>query len=248
MTHIPKVIIFDLDSTLAESKQVITSEMADLVSKLLLRMPVGVMSGADFPQFETQFLAHLPKEANLSNLYLFPTSAAEGLVYKDGSWTDAYDFAFTESEKEKIIKAIESVVDKTGISKGEQIYGKQIEDRGEQITFSGLGQEAPLTAKSPWDPDHKKRQIIVSELEKIIPEFKITIGGMTSVDITKKGISKEDGVEWLSKNFNFRPDEMLYVGDALFPGGNDSAVFETGIQTQQVSGPEEAKKIIQKFI
>jgi hypothetical protein len=41
---------------------------------------------------------------------------------------------------------------------------------------------------------------------------------------------------------------MLYVGDALFPGGNDEIVKETGIPTQQVSGPAETKEIIEKVL
>lgn len=244
----PKIIIFDLDGTLTESKQTLSSDMAELVSQLLLHMPVGVMSGADSPQFKDQFLAHLPSDANLSNLFLFPTMAAECLEYKDGEWKQAYDYAFTSEEKNKIVEAMELAVEKTGISKGEQIFGKQIEDRGEQVTLSALGQQAPLSVKSPWDPDHKKRLILVSELEKMIPEFEISIGGATSIDVTKKGISKEDGIIWLENHFGIQADEMLYIGDALYPGGNDTAVNKTKIQTQQVSGPEETREIIRKFL
>jgi len=243
-----KVMVFDLDGTLAESKQPLAPDMALVLQKLLLKIPVAVMSGADFPQFKEQFLKHMPSDSNFQNLFLFPTSAAECLTYVNGDWKDAYDLAFTEREKQKIIAAIRSAVEETGIGKNETLFGQQIEDRGEQITFSALGQEAPLSAKSPWDPDQKKRRVLQETIKKSIPEFGIRIGGTTSIDVTRKGVSKEDGVLWLEKHFGIPSDEMLYIGDALYPGGNDTAVNTTGIRTRQVSGPEEVKKIIIEFI
>jgi phosphomannomutase len=35
-----------------------------------------------------------------------------------------------------------------------------IEDRGSQITYSALGQQAPLEEKEKWDPDFAKRKKI----------------------------------------------------------------------------------------
>ncbi len=236
----PKVIIFDIDSTLTESKQPLSQEMAEALKKLLDKMPVGIMSGADFPQFEKQLLAHLPQGVALGNLFLFPTSAAECLSFKDGKWQAEYDYLFTKEEKEKIIKALEAVAPKE-----KEIFGEQIEDRGEQITWSALGQEAPLGIKEKWDPDHAKRQKIKEKLEKLIPEFEINIGGSTSIDITRKGISKEDGILWLEKHFGVPASEMLYVGDALFDGGNDAEVKKTSVQTKQVSGPAETIAFLQ---
>ena len=47
------------------------------------------------------------------------------------------------------------------------IFQKQIEDRRSQITFSALGQKAPLEAKQEWDPDYTKRSQIDERLKKI---------------------------------------------------------------------------------
>lgn len=247
-----KIIIFDLDGTLTESKQPMTLEMGEALKKLLDKIPVAVMSGADFPQFKKQFLPYLPSDANLGNLFLFPTSAAECLVFKDnppaGGWEPAYDFLFTETEKQKIFSAFDEVLDKTKIVENESSFGERLEDRGEQITFSALGQEAPLELKEKWDPAHSKRKVISEKLKKIIPEFEISIGGATSIDVTRKGISKEDGILWLSKHFNIDPSEMLYIGDALFEGGNDAEAFKTSVQTKRVSGPQETLGVIEEII
>jgi len=44
------------------------------------------------------------------------------------------------------------------IEKNYKICGELIEDRGSQITYSGLGQFAPLAEKVKWDPDFSKRK------------------------------------------------------------------------------------------
>ena len=41
---------------------------------------------------------------------------------------------------------------------------------------------------------------------------------------------------------------MLFVGDALYPGGNDNAVLKTGVNAISVTGPKETKKIIRSLI
>ena len=244
----PKITIFDLDSTLTESKQPMTREMGEVFKKLLDKMSVAVMSGADLPQFEKQFLPYLPVDSNLENLFLFPTSAAECLSFKKGGWVIEYDHLFREDEKIRIYHALDRALEETHLVDDIPAFGERIEDRGEQITFSALGQDAPLALKKAWDPDQSKREIIVSKLEKTIPDFEISIGGTTSIDITQKDISKEDGIIWLGKRFDIDPSEMLYVGDALFPGGNDAEVFKTSVQTKQVSGPQETLGVINKII
>ena len=112
------------------------------------------------------------------------------------------------------------------------------------MSFSALGQEAPLSEKQVWDPDRKKRAIMVAELEKHIPEFEIRIGGSTTIDITRKGIDKEFGIKEFLTYAKIDKDQVLFIGDALEPGGNDYPATRVGIKTIDVSGPEEAEKII----
>ena len=69
-----------------------------------------------------------------------------------------------------------------------------MEDRGSQITFSALGQQAPLKNKEKWDSDFAKRKNIKAILDTYIPEFSVRMGGTTSIDITKPGIDKAYGI------------------------------------------------------
>lgn len=248
-----KVIIFDLDGTLAESKQQLSLEMGEVLKKLLDKLTVGVMSGANFSQFEKQFLPFLPKDSNLHNLILFPTSAAECREYRVDSkehpaWVASYNYLFTEPEKDKIIAALEEVQAKMSFTQNLPSYGEKIEDRGGQITWSALGQEAPLAEKEVWDPDLVKKKLLREELLKIIPEFEVSMGGSTSIDITHKDINKIHGIQWMETRFGINQEEMLYIGDALFEGGNDSVVKKTGILTKQVAGPAETKQVIEEII
>jgi HAD superfamily hydrolase (TIGR01484 family) len=132
--------------------------------------------------------------------------------------------------------------------KAERVWGEPIEDRGSQITFSALGQQAPLEEKKKWDPDFTKRKKIKADLEKFIPEFSVRLGGTTSVDVTKPGIDKAYGIKKLRDMLGITIKEMIFIGDALFPGGNDYPAKEAGVVSIQVKDPEETKRLIEAIV
>lgn len=248
MSTIPQLVIFDLDGTLAESKTVMDSEMSKILQELLRRTEVAVISGGSFEQFKKQFLASLeaPKDL-LSRLHLFPTCGARFFKYT-GDWTEVYAHSLADGEKEKIFSAFEYALKSTGYEKPTPSFGEIIEDRGTQITFSALGQSAPVDLKMAWDPDQKKRLLIKKFLDERLADFEVRVGGSTSVDVTKKGIDKAYGVREMEKQLNISIDKMLFIGDALFPGGNDYAVLTSGVKGVQTSGPTETKRIIREIL
>jgi HAD superfamily hydrolase (TIGR01484 family) len=237
------ILAADLDGTLALSKSSITPKMAEALSTWLSHGRFAVISGGAFEQFEKQIISHLPSDTNLENLSLFPTNGASCYSYKNGAWVALYNETLSDEEKSKITEALTSAFEQATISI-EQTYGEQIEYRGGQVTFSALGQQAPLEAKAPWDPDQAKRKRVVSILAPLLPEFSISIGGTTSIDITKKGIDKAYAISKIEHLFNVTSEDIVFLGDALFPGGNDWAVESTGAHCIKVSGPEESISII----
>ena len=241
-----KLIVFDLDGTLAESKAAIDKEMAVRLAALLTVGKVAIISGGDWPQFEKQVLANLPKGKKLQNLSILPTCGTKFYQYKSG-WKQLYAENFTPAQKEKIIASLNEAVDKSGL-KAKKTRGETIEDRGSQVTYSGLGQQAPLDEKKKWDPDFSKRDKIKKRLEKMIPEFAINLGGATSIDVTKKGIDKKYGIHKLRDVLDIKISEMIFSGDAIFPGGNDYPAKEAGTFSICVSGPDETKKVIEGII
>ncbi len=244
-----KVIVCDLDGTLAESKSAITDSMVATIVSVLKTKNFAVISGGDWPQFEKQFLSRFPTDSSvLKNLFIFPTSGAECFRHNGNEWEVVYDELLTDIEKEKVMNAFACAIADSGVAVMASSYGDILEDRGEQITFSGCGQRAPLQIKSMWDPDKAKRRAIVDELVKHIPEFEITIGGMSSIDITRKGIHKAYAIIQMEKMLNVKKEEIIYFGDALYPGGNDTKAREAGVECVQVSGPEETERLLTAFI
>ncbi|KND49932.1 MAG: phosphomannomutase [Parcubacteria bacterium C7867-002] len=242
------LVIFDLDGTLAPSKSAMDPEMGVLLVRLLQKKKVAIISGGGYPQFETQLLRMMPHSSEgLSNLFLLPTSGTRFLSWK-GSWVEQYAENLSEREKKDILSNLDWAFKIAGYEKPSKTYGPAIEDRGSQITFSALGQEAPLDLKTAWDPDRSKRERIAVILREKIPAFDIRLGGTTSIDITRKGVNKAYGIRKLETFLSIPVQHMVFVGDALFHGGNDYPAKATGVDCIQVAGPEETKKLIQSWV
>ncbi len=244
------VIACDLDGTLTESKGVLTSLMSHIICSLLPYYRFAVISGGSFPQFEKQFIHHLSCAGkSLHNMYLFPTNGSACYTYNalQGFWHNVYNERLTKDEIVQVYDAIKAVMAESGID-FDSPYGEIIENRGGQVTFSGRGQHAPLSVKSEWDPHQEKRKILVALLEKKIPQFEIRIGGLTSIDITRQGIDKIYAVNKIKSMLHVDNDDIVFIGDALYPGGNDEAVKSTGVECLSTSGPTETITILQKFL
>lgn len=242
------LVAFDLDGTLAESKQAIDEEMATLLARLSGVAKVCVISGGDWPQFETQVVGRLPKAAVLENFFIMPTTGTKLYRYADGAWTAVFAEIFSDEEKAHILDALDKAVKAAGLH-DPKIWGEQIEDRGSQYTFSGLGQEAPLDAKKAWDPDRSKRETMQKAAQKELPDLSVNIGGSTSIDITRKGVDKAYGIAKLTEYSGIAPTEMIFMGDATYPGGNDFPVPDKAkVDTIAVATIAETKRAIEAIV
>ncbi len=243
---VKRLICYDLDGTLAESKSALDTEMGGLLHDLLAVAKVAVISGGDWPQFQKQLLPNLPHDKILANLSILPTCGTKFFRY-NGDWTKVYSEDLSTEEKTKIVSALKKAVETAGFT-AKQVWGKVIEDRGSQITFSALGQQAPLAEKEKWDPDFAKRQKIKAILETVLPEFSVRLGGTTSVDVTRPGVDKAYGIRKLRDLLGISLNEMIFVGDALFPGGNDYPAKEAGVVSIRVGGPSDTKLVTRAII
>lgn len=241
-----KLIFFDLDGTLTESKQVLTKEMAGLVCKLLEETKVAIISGGALPQFIKQVIEQLPASTSLENLYLLPTSGASLYEWRDNDWKKVYEERIPESDAKKIERAIEEGAKESGVvDMNVKTAGPRTEYRGGEITFSALGQNALFTDKKAWDPDRLKRRALQSAIERHLPRgYVARMGGATSIDINKDGVDKSYGVHQLCERLGISESTSLYVGDELIPHGNDEAVFKTQIQTRAVTTPADTAHFI----
>ncbi len=241
------LVAFDLDGTLAPSKSAIDAEMAADLAALLGVAKVAVISGGAWPQFEKQLIANLPAGAPLENLSLLPTCGTQFYRHENGAWKLLYAENLNAEQKKKIIAALDAAMKDAGIHI-ERLWGEQIEDRESQITLSALGQAAPLEAKEQWDPDFAKRKRMQALLDVSIPEFSVRMGGSTSIDVTLPGIDKAYGIGKMRDILGVPIAEMIYIGDALFPGGNDYPARSTGARCIQIAGPNETKRVIETIV
>jgi phosphomannomutase len=239
-----KLIAFDLDGTLAESKSAAEQRMLRALDGLLGKFQVCVISGGKFQQFEKQLLNGLKTEPDkLKNLHLMPTCGTRYYTYSTeaNGWDLVYAEDFDDSQKAKITEALNKGFDDLGYRE-EKIYGECVEDRGSQITFSVLGQdivdelgEEGLRLKHEWDPDNKKKNELRDYIAPLIPEFEVRVGGVTSIDVTKKGIDKAYGIQKLIEMLGITKEEVLFIGDRLQEGGNDYPVKAMGVDSIEIS-------------
>jgi phosphomannomutase len=165
----------------------------------------------------------------------------------NGTWEELYSEDLTAEEKRKIRDSLDKAAGEAGY-RAKKVWGEVIEDRGSQVTYSALGQQAPLAEKEEWDPDFAKRKKITAILETLIPEFSIRMGGATSIDVTKPGIDKAYGIGKLRDTLHLSFKEMIYIGDALFPGGNDYPAEEAGVVSIPVKGPDDTNLVISTIL
>lgn len=249
MSHLAKkLIMFDLDGTLAVSKQALDKEMSELIKKLLDNYMVAIISGGALPQFQKQILDRLDlttKEKN--NLILMPTTSANIYMYHDGELKNIFSDILSDEEKEKITENLKKTINHFHL-RPKKSYGKLIEDRDTQISYSALGQLAPPSVKATWDPKGSKRIKVIKYLKKLIPNFSEKSGGMTTIDITHPGMDKAHGVHKAMQILNLRLHEIVFVGDALYLGGNDYPAKTTGVDCVEVKDVEDTKKYIESIL
>jgi phosphomannomutase len=243
-----KLIAFDVDGTLSLSRSKIDSEMAELLKKLLSIKKVAIITGGAFADIKKQILDEIgEKEERNQNLILLPTNGG-GLWVFDSQWQEISCHKLTTEEKEKIIKAIKETEQQNPELCDNLSHGPKIQDRNSEITYSALGEHAPVELKQIWDKDFQKRITLQNVLKEKLPNFEVKIGGTTSIDITPKGMDKAYGINKLIEHFKLAKEDILFVGDAVYENGNDYPVFLMGIKTIKVSGPEETKQIILELL
>ncbi|MDO5494268.1 MAG: HAD-IIB family hydrolase [bacterium] len=243
-----RLVAFDLDDTLAPSKSQIPAEVADALLRLLEVAEVCIISGGQWSQFRDQVIDHLDADTyQLRRLHLMPTCGTRYIRHDGEKWSQVYSQPLSPEEREHVKHHMEDEARELGLWE-EETWGEVIEDRGTQITFSALGQKAPLEAKRAWDPSGEKRAALVRTLEPLLPELEVRSGGSTSVDVTRKGIDKAYGMLRLGEQTGIPLDQMVFVGDRLDPDGNDYPVKHLGLKCVETSGPEQTAGIIEDLI
>jgi len=241
-----KLVAFDLDDTLAESKCQISDEMAEALNRLLQRYSVCVITGGNLEQVMSQVVDKLDK-SNFPRVHLMPTCGTRYVRSLHGEWITLHNYELSAEESLNAINALETCAKELGLWE-QSPHGDIIENRGSQITFSALGQKAPVELKKAWDPTGEKKNTLRAAVQKMLPNLEVRSGGSTSIDITMRGVDKAFGIQKLIAASGFTMHEILFVGDRLDPTGNDYPVKAMGIKCHSVEGPHETLSVIDSLL
>ncbi|MDN5977321.1 HAD-IIB family hydrolase [Acidipropionibacterium jensenii] len=231
------MVAFDLDDTLAPSKTRLPEPMAETLARLLEATQVCVVSGGQFGQFRSQVVEPLDEvgSARMDRLHLMPACGTQYYRLVDGRWDRIYLEALTDDEKSRATEALEGCARRLGLWE-EHTWGPTMEDRESQITFSALGQEAPVPAKRAWDPTGEKKLRLRAAVAELLPDLEVRAGGSTSVDITRVGRDKSFGIGELLTKTGLNREDLLFFGDRLDVNGNDYPVKAMGVPCVSVTG------------
>lgn len=242
-----RMIAFDLDNTLARSKMPMSDETARLFASLTHILPVAIVTGGRFELIESQILDVMHQYAYLDNLALLPATGTSYYAWDGKKFDQVYSLELNEYERSRTIAALEQCARKLGLWY-DKTDGARIEDRGSQITFSALGQQANVDLKEAWDPDLSKRTILAHEVSQLLPDLNVRIAGATSIDVARKGIDKAFAMRELSRLHQCDVSDIIFVGDRMTPGGNDYPAALAGARAVSVTGPHQTNEIMHQFM
>lgn len=206
-----KYLFFDLDGTLAPSRQKIRPEITELL--LDLDRTIIVVSGSE---------NHKIKE-RVGNPDCFNFKLGQnGNQVLDSANNLLWENLLSDEEKSSIYEHIKQL--KAAITHYIPDENDLIENRGSQISFSIYGHNAPLEEKQACDADFTKRKVLLEKVPYVSDAVEVKIGGTTCLDYFKKGLNKGTNIQRLIETTGWDKNECVYFGDALFPGGNDETV------------------------
>jgi len=238
-----KVIIADVDDTICDSCQPISPEMAEQISKLISKgYAFAFISGSKCEHLHSMISSKINEEHHLlgttGTIYEKVHSGSRNLIYANN---------LTNSEKKEIFYAFKKLIMQFNI-KPLTSTEDQLQDRDSQITLSALGRNAPLEVKRNYDPSEEKRKWWVKFLKGYLDEnkYEIKIGGTTSIDVTRKGMDKELGIKKFAEQLGVSLNQVLFLGDKIYPGGNDYPASKI-VDCISVKSPKETLEVLRKF-
>ncbi len=212
-----------MDQTIAPSRQPILPAMYDLL--VSLPVDIVIVSGQSLDKIAWQ-------SNQLPAIYLGQNG--NHAVDRDG--VELWNTPLAPHHRDEILDHIDEIV---AILDHELNHDwNPIEDRGAQITFSPIGNTAPVEIKRAYDPDRAKRNHFLKTIPFASEDLLVCIGGSTSLDYIHKDRHKGTNVVKIIEYKGWNKEDCVYFGDGLYPGGTDEFVIGV-IDTVLVSDHED---------
>jgi len=208
-----RLVAMDLDATLTQHKTPLSDTNTLALNALAERYHLLMVGGGGAERIHRQ-MNDYPIDI-LGNYGM-----QEARVTPEG-WTIIRSDT-TPVDSAAILAKCQALREKYGYTK---YYGEPVEFHPSgMITFGLLGTKAPSAEKLLFDPDKSKRRAMYKEVCEVFSDFSVFIGGSTSFDLTAKEYNKYDAVMRYAAENGYSRDEIIFIGDDLDDGGNDSHV------------------------
>ncbi len=215
----PRHFFFDLDNTLTRSKSHIAAEHKPILHKLIERADVIVVSG------------HPEKDIreHLEDVTGYHVLGQNGNFAQTAKGQVLWEHRLSEPQRAAILAFVEKA--KKHLAYKVRDENDLIEDRGCQITYSLIGHHENQDIKDVFDPDHAKRKKLLADLSEDVTRLRneanvdLYIAGTTGLDMFERGKDKGYNITEFIRTLGWQKEDCIYVGDALFPGGNDETVI-----------------------
>ena len=223
-----KAIIFDMDGTLSESRQPISDEMIDCLRNIPNSYKKYLVTGSDMAKIEEQIpedvlLEVFDKVFACNGTRVFntrldlddETRPIEPELIHSVTLKDFY----SDSDLNHIVNTLLKLAHETHTKIK---TGTFIEWRDSQINFSVVGRNCTTEQREDyikWDKKSKERKKLVEQLEDKFQGWGLSfrLGGQISIDITRQGWDKS----YAFSNISEKPEDCVFFGDKIVPGGND---------------------------
>ena len=228
-----KHVFFDLDKTLTKSRSSLLPDQQELFEKLCAVKDIIVVTGGSTEQIREQITPRFD-----GKYFALPQSGNQAL---DKSGEEFWNEPLDDSQVSAIMEFIEFLKKYFNIKVRDE--NDIIENRGAQVSYSVIGFHEDVKKKYAFDPDDKKRQAALAAhpdaLEKLRKKrVDVTPAGTTVFNFIPLGKHKGFNIARFLELKGWEKEECLYVGDALFPGGNDETVIGV-IPTHAVKDPND---------
>lgn len=238
----PKHFFFDLDNTLTPSKALILERHIPVFQKLCATADVTVVSGHGADDIKK----HL--RAETEGTYYIMGQNGNRAETKDG--TVLWNRSLSQERKDAIHVFVAKAQDHLKLSVKDE--HDLVEDRDSQIAYSLIGHHEDPEVKKAFDPRHEKRIALMNDLARDVAALhdagvEVRSGGTTVLDFFELGKNKGFNVAAFIARMGWQTQDCLYLGDALFPGGNDETVIGV-IPTHAVNGPDDTFTFINEML
>lgn len=235
-----KIVIFDVDGTLTDPRQIITTEIKDYLVRMSQTYNIFILGAGSCKRIYNQL-------AKTDNIVFYGNYGLESAIGCMGEIKYIYNEKTKNIITKDMIEAFNKIRHKYNLT---EYIGDSYEVHPTgMITFALLGTDAKIKDKLEFDPDKIKRENIWPILKELLPEYNIIIGGTSSFDVLPKNIDKTYGISKILSKYNkYSIKELYFVGDDWHKYGNDYAILKTGIRCFRIDKLEDTKKLMEFFI